>query len=54
VAVYPVGSVALPAAVGDEGLDTVRLYRESRATVENLEDLLTGGTDRGKPRAAAS
>ncbi len=54
VAVYPVGAVALLAVVGDEGLDTVRLYRESRATVENLERLLTGGADRGKPQAAAS
>lgn len=54
VAVYPVGAVALLAVVGDEGLDTVRLYRESRATVEHLERLLTGGADRGKPQAAAS
>lgn len=54
VAVYPVGAVALLAVVGDEALDTVRLYRESRATVENLERLLTGGADRGKPQAAAS
>jgi hypothetical protein len=54
VAVYPVGAVALLAVAGDEGLDTVRLYRESRATVENLERLLTGGADRGKPHAAAS
>jgi hypothetical protein len=54
VAVYPVGAVALLAVVGDEGLDTVRLYWESRATVEHLERLLTGGADRGKPQAAAS
>ena len=54
VAVYPVGAVALLAVVGDEGLDTVRLYRESRATVKNLEGLLTGGAGRGKPQAAAS
>ena len=54
VAVYPVGAVALLAVVGDEGLDTVRLYRESRATVKNLEGLLAGGADRGKPQAAAS
>jgi hypothetical protein len=54
VAVYPVGAVALLAVVGDEGLDTVRLYRESRATVEHLERLLSGGADRGKPQAAAS
>ena len=53
-AVYPVGAVALLAVVGDEGLDTVRLYRESRATVENLERLQAGGADRGKPQAAAS
>jgi uncharacterized protein len=54
VAVYPVGAVALLAVVGDEGLDTVRLYRESRATVKSLEDLLAGGAGRGKPQAAAS
>ena len=53
VAVYPVGMVALLAVVGDEGLDTGRLHRESRVTVEKLEGLL-GGSGPGQAHAAAS
>ena len=53
VAVYPVGMVALLAVVGDEGLDTSRLHRESRATVERLAGLL-GGSGPGQSHAAAS
>jgi uncharacterized protein len=40
VAVFPVGTVALLAVVGDEGLDTTRLHLESRATVATIEKLL--------------
>lgn len=54
VAIYPVGSVALLAVVGDEGLDTVRLYRVAQGTVERLEGLLTGGAQGpGRARAAS-
>ena len=53
VAVYPVGMVALLAVVGDEGLDTGRLHRESRVTVQKLAGLL-GGAGPGQARAAAS
>jgi uncharacterized protein len=41
VAVYAVGSGALLVVVADVGLDSVRLERETRATVESLEALLT-------------
>jgi predicted regulator of Ras-like GTPase activity (Roadblock/LC7/MglB family) len=53
VAVYPVGQVALLAVVGDEGLDTSRLHRESRVTVQKLAGLL-GGAGPGQAHAAAS
>jgi uncharacterized protein len=53
VAVYPVGVVALLAVVGDEGLDTSRLHRESRVTVQKLEGML-GGAGPGQAHAAAS
>ena len=43
VAVYAVGTSALLAVVGDEGLDVVRLHRESRPTVEAIEVLLKRG-----------
>lgn len=52
VAVYPVGSVALLAVVGDAGLDTVRLLRESRSTVDNLAALLSGRPGAGRQQAA--
>ncbi len=48
------GTVALLAVVGDEGLDTVRLYRVAQGTVERLEGLLTGGAQGpGRARAAS-
>jgi uncharacterized protein len=40
VALYAVGAAAVLILTGDEGLDTARLHRESRATVENIEALL--------------
>jgi len=43
VAVYAVGTSALLVVVGDEGLDVVRLHRESRPTVEAIEVLLKRG-----------
>ncbi len=52
VAVYPVGSVALLAVVGDAGLDTVRLLRESRSTVDNLAALLSGRPGTGRQQVA--
>jgi predicted regulator of Ras-like GTPase activity (Roadblock/LC7/MglB family) len=53
VATYAVGTTALLVLVGDAGLDTARLYRESRATIERLELILTGA-DSGTSQAAAS
>ena len=55
VAVYAVGTAALLAVVGDEGLDVVRLHRESRPTVEAIEVLLKRGrTGMGGAGVAAS
>jgi predicted regulator of Ras-like GTPase activity (Roadblock/LC7/MglB family) len=48
VATYAVGTSALLVVVGDAGLDVTQLYRESRATVENLSHLISG-TDRRRP-----
>ncbi|HEY3905084.1 MAG TPA: roadblock/LC7 domain-containing protein [Streptosporangiaceae bacterium] len=45
VATYAVGTSALLVVVGDAGLDVTHLYRESRETVEKLNQLITG-TDR--------
>ena len=42
VATYAVGTSALLVVVGDAGLDVTQLYRESRQTVENLDQLMTG------------
>jgi predicted regulator of Ras-like GTPase activity (Roadblock/LC7/MglB family) len=41
IATYAVGNTALLVVVGDPGLDMTLLYRESRATIENLRRLLT-------------
>jgi uncharacterized protein len=43
VAIYAVGTSALLVVVGDRGLDSGRLYRESRPTVEAIEVLLKRG-----------
>ncbi|GLX94964.1 roadblock/LC7 domain-containing protein [Herbidospora sp. NBRC 101105] len=42
IVVYAVGSIALLAVLGDEGLDVARLHVESRPTVERLTHLLAG------------
>jgi predicted regulator of Ras-like GTPase activity (Roadblock/LC7/MglB family) len=54
VAVYAVGAAALLIVVGDAGLDSVRLDREARATVESIGALLPGPRAGHGPRAAAS
>jgi uncharacterized protein len=41
VAVYAVGTTTVLVLIGDEGLDIARLHRESRATVESIEKLLS-------------
>ena len=43
VAIYAVGASALLVVVGDRGLDSARLHRESRPTVESIEVLLKRG-----------
>jgi hypothetical protein len=52
VATYAVGTSALLVVVGDAGLDVRHLYRESRETVEKLNQLITG-TDRRQPAGDA-
>ncbi|WP_063771006.1 roadblock/LC7 domain-containing protein [Streptacidiphilus neutrinimicus] len=42
--IYGVGDTALLAVLGDEGLDLVRLQRETGALIERLDDLLCGRT----------
>jgi uncharacterized protein len=42
VATYAVGPTALLVLVGDAGLDSIRLHRESQVTIKNLELLLAG------------
>ena len=41
VAIYAVETAAVLVLIGDEGLDITRLYRESRAAIDNIEALLT-------------
>src|ERR1700683_4114762 len=52
IATYAVGASALLVVVGDTGLDLTQLYRESRATVENLRRLLGGTETRAASRVA--
>ncbi len=40
VAIYAIGATAVLVLLGDEGLDTARLHRESRATVDSIAKLL--------------
>ena len=42
VAVYAIGASAVLVVIGDEGLDVARLHRESTATREVIEALLSG------------
>jgi len=46
IVTYPVGRRALLAVVGDPGLDLPRLFRESRAVLAVLDQLLTGAGSR--------
>jgi uncharacterized protein len=51
VATYAVGPTALLVLVGDAGLDSVRLHRESQVTIKKLE-LLLAGDERGASAVA--
>jgi predicted regulator of Ras-like GTPase activity (Roadblock/LC7/MglB family) len=42
VAVYAVGPGSLLVVIGDPGVDAVRLDRETKATVETIEQLMLG------------
>lgn len=59
VAAYAVGLTALLVLVGDAGLDSARLHRESQATIRRLELLLAGqeqgsSAEAGLPPALAA
>lgn len=41
VTIYAVGTQAVLVLIGDEGLDTARLRRESQATLDTIKELLT-------------
>jgi predicted regulator of Ras-like GTPase activity (Roadblock/LC7/MglB family) len=56
VAIYAVGVSGLLVVVGDEGLDSSRLHRESRPTIEAIERILIRaqlGTTGGAAHAAS-
>ena len=53
VAIYAVGTTALLVVVGDAGLDTTRLHRETRTTIESLEQILAGAGSRSSQAAAS-
>jgi len=40
VAIYAIGTQAVLVIIGDEGLDTVRLHRESRAALDAIRTLI--------------
>lgn len=40
VAIYAIGSQAVLVIIGDEGLDTARLHRESRAALDTIRTLI--------------
>jgi uncharacterized protein len=43
VTIYSVGARAVLVLIGDEGLDTTRLRRESQATLGAIRELITAG-----------
>jgi uncharacterized protein len=42
VAIYAIGTQAVLVLIGDEGLDTTRLHRESQATLDAIKALIAG------------
>jgi predicted regulator of Ras-like GTPase activity (Roadblock/LC7/MglB family) len=47
VTIYAIGIQAVLVIIGDEGLDTARLHRESRAALEAIRTLIAGNASRG-------
>jgi predicted regulator of Ras-like GTPase activity (Roadblock/LC7/MglB family) len=54
VAIYAIGASAVLVVIGDEGLDVARLNRESAATREAIEALLSGPARAGADRLRRS
>ncbi len=54
VAIYAIGASAVLVVIGDEGLDVARLNRESAATREAIEALLSGPARAGADRLSRS
>jgi uncharacterized protein len=46
VAIYAIGTQAVLVLIGDEGLDTTRLHRESQATLDAIKALIAGHSPR--------
>jgi hypothetical protein len=48
VAIYAIGAQAVLVLIGDEGLDTARLHRESQATLDAIKTLISGNSARAR------
>jgi uncharacterized protein len=46
VTIYAIGTQAVLVLIGDEGLDTARLHRESQATLDAIKALIAGHSPR--------
>jgi predicted regulator of Ras-like GTPase activity (Roadblock/LC7/MglB family) len=48
VTIYAIGTQAVLVIIGDEGLDTARLHRESQATLDAIRALIADNSPRAK------
>ncbi len=48
VTIYAIGAQAVLVVIGDEGLDTVKLHRESRAALDAIMSLIADGSPRAR------
>jgi uncharacterized protein len=53
VTIYAIGTEAVLVIIGDEGLDTARLHRESQATLDSIRALIVGNSPVAKARLPA-
>ena len=49
VAIYAIGTRAVLVIIGDEGLDTVKLHRESQAALDAIKALIADNSPRARP-----
>jgi predicted regulator of Ras-like GTPase activity (Roadblock/LC7/MglB family) len=49
VTIYAIGGQAVLVIIGDEGLDTSRLHRESQPTLNAIKTLIGGSSSRANP-----